>query len=132
MGRMCCAGRRWLKMVAGFLTVLAWTVCMVGNAPAQSYPSRPVRVIVPFAASGPTDILARLVGQRLYEAMGQQFIHRLNTELVRIVRDPSVLERMSGDGVVGTGSTPQEAADYIRSETAKWGKVLRDAGFNPN
>jgi tripartite-type tricarboxylate transporter receptor subunit TctC len=61
-----------------------------------------------------------------------EIIQRLNTELVRIVRDPTLLERLSGDGVVGTGSTPQEAAAYIKSETAKWGKVLRDAGIQPN
>jgi tripartite-type tricarboxylate transporter receptor subunit TctC len=60
-----------------------------------------------------------------------EIIHRLNTELVKIVRDPSVLERLTGDGVVGTGSTPQEAAAYIKSEAAKWGKVLRDAGIKP-
>ena len=61
-----------------------------------------------------------------------EIINRLNTELVKIVRDPTVLERLSGDGVVGTGSTPQETTAYIRSEAAKWGKVLRDAGIQPN
>lgn len=59
-------------------------------------------------------------------------VHRLNGELVRIVRDPNVLERLTGDGVVGTGSTPQEAAAYLKSEHAKWGKVVRDAGIVAN
>lgn len=59
-------------------------------------------------------------------------INRLNTELVRIVRDPATLERLAGDGVSGTGSTPQETAAYIQSESAKWGKVLRDAGIKPS
>jgi tripartite-type tricarboxylate transporter receptor subunit TctC len=61
-----------------------------------------------------------------------EIIHRLNTELVKIVSDATVLQRLSGDGVVGTPSTPQQAAAYIKSETAKWGKVLRDAGIQPN
>jgi tripartite-type tricarboxylate transporter receptor subunit TctC len=56
-------------------------------------------------------------------------IARLNMELVRIVRDPAVLERLKGDGVTGTGSTPQELAEYLKSESAKWGKVVRDVGI---
>src|SRR5262245_659995 len=43
-------------------------------ARAQAYPTRPVRIIVPVAAGGATDVLARLVGQWLSDRLGQQFI----------------------------------------------------------
>jgi tripartite-type tricarboxylate transporter receptor subunit TctC len=43
-------------------------------ARAQTYPSRPVRVIVPFAAAGPNDIIARVLGQWLSERLGHPFI----------------------------------------------------------
>jgi tripartite-type tricarboxylate transporter receptor subunit TctC len=62
----------------------------------------------------------------------QPIVARLNAELVHIVRDPAVLERLKGDGVTGTGSTPQELAQYLASESAKWGKVARDVGIKLN
>jgi tripartite-type tricarboxylate transporter receptor subunit TctC len=43
-------------------------------AQAQAYPTRPVRVIVSYAPGGPNDILARLMGQRLSERLGQPFV----------------------------------------------------------
>jgi tripartite-type tricarboxylate transporter receptor subunit TctC len=41
---------------------------------AQTYPSRPITMIIPFAAGGPTDVLGRMVGQRMGEVLGQQII----------------------------------------------------------
>jgi tripartite-type tricarboxylate transporter receptor subunit TctC len=46
----------------------------VATASAQSYPTRSVRLIVPAAAGGPSDIMARIIAQKLSEAWGQQFI----------------------------------------------------------
>src|SRR5260370_4577056 len=43
-------------------------------ARAQAYPTRPVRIIVGFAAGGATDIVARIIGQWLSERLGQQFV----------------------------------------------------------
>src|SRR6516165_4381721 len=43
-------------------------------APAQAYPSRPVRIIVGFAPAGGTDIMGRLIGQWLSDRLGQQFV----------------------------------------------------------
>lgn len=53
----------------GLLSLLATT-----SAFAQSYPSKPVRVIVPFAPGGGSDLTARPISQKLSEALGQQFV----------------------------------------------------------
>jgi tripartite-type tricarboxylate transporter receptor subunit TctC len=58
--------RTWIIALA-----LCWSAV---SALAQDYPSRPVRIIVPFATGGPADVYARYVGQRLQAALGQPFV----------------------------------------------------------
>jgi len=52
---------------------LALTACAAGAA-AQQYPGKPVRFVVPFTAGGPTDIQGRMLGEKLTQRLGQQFI----------------------------------------------------------
>src|SRR5258708_20786608 len=59
-----------LRPLALLLPLLAWG----GPADALDYPTRPVRFIVSFAAGGPNDTIARILGQLLSEQLGQQFI----------------------------------------------------------
>jgi tripartite-type tricarboxylate transporter receptor subunit TctC len=65
-------------------------------ARAQDYPTRPVRVIVPFAAGGSADVYGRFVAQRLQEAMGQSFV---------------VDNRPGAGSVIGTDAVAKSAPD---------------------
>jgi tripartite-type tricarboxylate transporter receptor subunit TctC len=65
-------------------------------AAADEYPTRPVRIVVPFAAGGPADVYARFIAQRLQEAMGQTFI---------------VDDRPGAGSLIGTDAVAKSAPD---------------------
>jgi putative tricarboxylic transport membrane protein len=60
---------KFMKLVLSFLACI-----LSAAAAAQPYPSRPVTIVVPFAAGGPTDIIARITGEYFSKALGQQFV----------------------------------------------------------
>jgi tripartite-type tricarboxylate transporter receptor subunit TctC len=84
--------RRFLHLAGGALALPA----LSRLTKAQSYPARPVRVIVPFGPGGPTDVFARLMAQKLSEKLGTQFY----------------VENMGGaGGNIGTVRAAQAAPD---------------------
>ena len=86
-------------LAAGCAALMLAAASHAQNAPggaAASYPSRQVRVIVPYPAGGPTDVMARLVAQHLTESLGQNFF----------------VENLTGaSGVVGTGTAANSPGD---------------------
>jgi tripartite-type tricarboxylate transporter receptor subunit TctC len=74
---------------------VAATALATGTA-AQTYPARPVKIIVPFAAGGPADNYARFVAQRLQDALGQSFV---------------IDNRPGGGSVIGTDMAAKSPAD---------------------
>ncbi len=53
----------------------AWGACALAHAqPANDFPSRPIRIVVPFAAGGATDVIARVVGQKVADQLGQPVV----------------------------------------------------------
>lgn len=56
-------------------------------------------------------------------------INRLNSEIVIALRSPAVTDRLAADGSEAVGSTPEQFGAHIKSEIAKWGKVVKAAGI---
>src|SRR5262245_47730213 len=84
--------RKFLHLAAGAAALPAFSRI----AWAQAYPTRPVRIIVGFAAGGGADILVRLIGQWLSERVGQPFV---------------IDNRPGGGGNIGTEAVVRAPAD---------------------
>ena len=64
---------RCLWLAAGFSALVAIVAVIAVPATAQNYPARPVKLVVPYPPGGPNDIMARILAQKLTEALGSQF-----------------------------------------------------------
>ena len=82
----------WLRSALLFI----FSALCAATAMAQGFSSKPVRIVVPFSAGGTADVLARLVGQKMSDAMGQQVL---------------VDNRPGGGTVIGTEYTAHAPAD---------------------
>src|SRR5215472_7073944 len=82
---------------------LAWS-----TAAAQTYPSKPVRIIVPYSAGGGTDIVARAVGQKLSDKWGQSVIVDNRVGANGIIG--AAVAKTSADGYTLLMSTPAEVS----------------------
>jgi tripartite-type tricarboxylate transporter receptor subunit TctC len=83
-------------LATAFLATALLAGPLTGPSLAQDYPTRPIRIIVPFGAGGPADVAARLIGNILQESLGQ----------------PMVIENRPGaGGVIGTLEAARSAPD---------------------
>jgi tripartite-type tricarboxylate transporter receptor subunit TctC len=60
-----------------------------------------------------------------------ELAQKISADVAKIVRSSSYAERLRGYSATPVGSSPQEAAEYMRTEAEVWGSVIRDAGLTP-
>jgi tripartite-type tricarboxylate transporter receptor subunit TctC len=101
-----------IVMVAVAAVLAAATGCIGGEAQAQTWPQRPVRIIAPYAAGGNSDAIARMAAQRLTDALGQTFV---------------VENRLGGNGAIACDAVARAAPDGY---TLLWG-VTPPITINP-
>ena len=89
----------------GLLPVALGCLVAVGSAIAQPYPSKPIRMIIPFGAGGSTDVLVRIVVAKLPEALGQQVVIDNRTGAGGLI-GTDLVAKANPDGytLLGTGS----------------------------
>ena len=86
----------FLRSLSAFSLCLVALLSTTGAWAQQNYPNRPVKIIVPFAASGPADNYARFMAQRLQDALGQPFV---------------VDNRPGAGSIIGTDAVAKSPAD---------------------
>ena len=93
--------RNFLQLAAGAAALPAFAHLAI----AQAYPSRPITIVVPFVAGGPSDLLGRMVGERFRSSFGQ----------------PVVIENVPGaNGSIGVGRVARAAPDGYTLVIGLW------------
>jgi tripartite-type tricarboxylate transporter receptor subunit TctC len=102
------------KLLAALAMLAASAMATVANA--QNYPSRPITLVVPFAAGGPTDTIARIFADRLRASLGQTV----------------VVENTTGAaGTIGTGRVVRAAPDGYTVSTGHWSTHVINGALYP-
>ena len=114
-------------------TALAVAAGCATQALAQAYPSHPITIIVPFPAGGPTDTLARILGERMSISLGQPVSSRTSpapapASASRARRRPRPTATRSASA---TGPAMSAPARCIRLRTTPWGPCSRLRGSAP-
>jgi tripartite-type tricarboxylate transporter receptor subunit TctC len=106
-----------LRAPLAFIALIVASLLVYTNAHAQSYPAKPIRIIVPYPPGGGTDIVARLIAQKVGDSLGRPVI---------------VDNRAGANGVIGTEAAAKAAPDGYTLGMATPGPVTVAKGLIPN
>jgi tripartite-type tricarboxylate transporter receptor subunit TctC len=104
--------------INGLMSLIAAALCCAGarDAPAQGFPARPVTLVVPFAAGGPTDVLARILASRMAKPLGQMV----------------VVENVTGaSGSIGVAKVVRAAPDGYTVSIGPWNTHVVNGAVYP-
>ena len=111
---------RWIRSVTAGAGVALACLCLTNASAQEKYPSRPIKLIVPFAAGGGIDITARIAAQKASEALGQQIV---------------VVNQGGAGGAVGTEAVVRAAPDgytllYHSTSGAVYSAVTKNVPYD--
>jgi len=136
------SGQGVIDLLAGHVSVMTPSA-LTGIPHVKNGRLRGLGVTSAKRAGGAPDIpTIAEAGVRGYEAVqwfgvlapagtSRDVVQRLHNELVRVLQLKEIQERFFADGAEPVGSTPEAFATFIRAETVKWAKVVKDAGIKP-
>ncbi len=137
------------RVILTFGSILAGML-FAGAAAAQDYPTRPVRMVVPFPPGAASDFLGRVLGQKLSDTWGQQFVvdnrpgaggligssshlaaEMFSAESVKHLKTDNLRTCFQNAGADPAPSTPEEFYRVQQSEYARVRKIIQDIGLKP-
>jgi tripartite-type tricarboxylate transporter receptor subunit TctC len=108
--------REPIFVAAAFAAILVASLGGVGDAAAQTYPSRPITMIVPLAVGGSTDVIARIVAEGMRATLGQ----------------PVIVENVTGaGGSIGVGRAARSPPDGYTINLGQWGTNMANGAIYP-
>ena len=109
-------GRRSIVVAAALMLLIPSTSSLWAQEPASSYPSQPIRIVIPAGPGGTLDIIARVVGQKLTERLGQ----------------PVVIENKAGaNTIIGTDFVAKAAPDGYTILCAAAASIVTNPAIYP-
>jgi len=123
-----------LSQKTALITLTFLAVLAPCSATAQgTYPSKPIRVVVPFAAGSTTDIIARAISDKMSQSMGQPLVidNRLHDEVVKALATAEVKERFVTLGADAWTMRPDQFEVYISEEIKSNTVLVKAAGLSP-
>src|SRR5215468_5422517 len=108
--------QEWSAAMSGKFLSVAFALLLASAAQAQDYPSRPITMIVPFPAGGPTDTLGRIMAEGMRRQLGQTI----------------VIENITGAGAtLGVGHAAQAAPDGYTLSIGNWTSHVGSGALYP-
>jgi tripartite-type tricarboxylate transporter receptor subunit TctC len=119
-GRLIRAGRdnnkKEERMIAKWLGAAILALASIGSAAAQTYPNRPITLVVPLGVGGSTDIIGRLMAEGMRQHLGQ----------------PIIVENTTGaGGIIGVGRVARAAPDGYTFLVGQWGTNVASGAIYP-
>src|SRR3984893_10052714 len=111
-----CPMRKPTFVAAAFAAIMAAILAGIGDAAAQTYPSRPITMIVPLATGGSTDVIARIAPEGMRASLGQ----------------PVIVENVPGASCsIGVGRAARSAPDGYTINLGQWGTNMANGAIYP-
>ena len=108
------------KMVIGL-----FALAVSSAAFAQTYPNRPLRAVIPWPPGQATDLVGRVIAQKLSEVLGQPVVDRLFAAMATVMQASDVRERLTAVGLEVDYAPTDEFSRYLKEQRTRFADIIK-------